>query len=122
MQTRINYYSRTFKLQVVEEVLRGVITKEEARKKYGIKGKSAILNWMRKFEVSTDAPAPDFFLQMKDIEKSEKEALLKRISELEQALGDAQLKSEVYSKMIEVAERELKISIRKKSSTKQSEN
>lgn len=66
MQTRINYYSRTFKLQVVEEVLRGVITKEEARKKYGIKGKSAILNWMCKFEVSTDAPAPDFFIQMKE--------------------------------------------------------
>lgn len=119
MQKR--YYSKTFKLQVVEEVLKGAISKEAARKKYGIRGKSAILKWMRKFEVSIHHHVPEFFLEMKDAEKTEKEALLKRIAELERALDAAQLKSEVYSKMIDVAERELKISIRKKSSTKQSE-
>lgn len=117
----MTYYSKTFKLQVVQEVLNGSLSKEEARKKYGIKAKSAVLNWMRKFEVSAHDYEPKFFTAMKDNEKTEKEALLKRISELEKALDDACLKSEVYSKMIDVAERELNISIRKKSSTKQSE-
>jgi hypothetical protein len=47
--------------------------------------------------------------------------LLKRIMELERALEDAQLRAEGYRKMIELAEKELKIPIKKKWSTKQSE-
>ena len=43
-----------------------------------------------------------------------------KIKRLERELEDAQLRAEAYSKMIDIAERELKISIRKKSNTKQS--
>jgi transposase len=44
--------------------------------------------------------------------------LQKRIKELEKQLETAQLKAEGYELMIEIAEKELKIPIRKKSDTK----
>lgn len=114
------YYSQAFKLQVVEEVLTGAITKEQARRKYGLRGKSGVLNWMRKFGVSGYKQIPDCFARMQEEEKLDKSTLEKRVKELERALEDAQLKAEGYSRMIDIAERELKISIRKKPFTKQS--
>jgi hypothetical protein len=44
--------------------------------------------------------------------------LQKRIKELERQLENAKLKAEGYELMIEIAEKELKIPIRKKSGTK----
>ena len=44
-----NSYSESFKIKVVKEVEAGVITKEQARRRYGIRGKSAVLNWCRKY-------------------------------------------------------------------------
>lgn len=41
-----------------------------------------------------------------------------RIKELERQLEDEQLRSEMYKRMIEIAERDLNIPIRKKSDTK----
>lgn len=113
-------YSQAFKLQVVEEILKGQITKEQARRKYGLRSKSGVLNWMRKFGVSGCRQMPDSFKSMKEEESTNKSDLQKRIKELERALEDARIKAEGYSRMIDIAERELKITIRKKPSTKQS--
>jgi transposase-like protein len=120
MNKEKRYYDQTFKLQVIEEVLSGQLTKEEARRKYGLGGKCAVLNWMRKFGLSEHRNLPANFEHMKEEQQADKAALLKRIKELERALEDAQLKAEGYNRMIDIAERELKIPIRKKSSTKQS--
>jgi transposase len=46
------------------------------------------------------------------------EELQKKIKELEEKLLDSQLKEEAYRRMIDIAEKELKVSIRKKSDTK----
>lgn len=119
MTRKLQHYSDVFKLQIIEEVLRGQ-SKEFIRKKHGIKGKSAILNWMRKFGVSEQTALSGYFTQMKEEQNIDSDALKKRIKELEQALEDAQIKSEVYSRMIDIAERELKVKIRKKPFTKQS--
>ena len=48
------------------------------------------------------------------------EAKEARIRELESALAKEKMRSECLEKMIEIAERELKIDIRKKSGAKQS--
>lgn len=120
MEEKKAHYSQAFKLHVVEEVLRGELTKEQARRKYGIRGKSGVLNWMRKFGVSNAKQIPVCFERMKQEETTDKAALEQRVKELERALEDAQLKAEGYSRMIDIAERALKISIRKKSSAKQS--
>ena len=120
MNRNYQYYSTVIKQQIVEEVLGGVLSKEQARSKYGIRGKSSILTWMRKFGVAGCTEIPSSFEAMKEEEKTNKSALEKRVKELERALEDAQLKAEGYSRMIDIAERELKISIRKKPFTKQS--
>jgi transposase-like protein len=120
MKSKNKYYSYGFKRIVVEEVLSGKLSKEQARKKYELGGKSAVLNWMRKFGLSEYRQMPASFEPMKEVPQTNDAALAKRIKELERALEDAQLKAEGYSRMIDIAERELKISIRKKSSTKQS--
>lgn len=113
------YLSDEFKRKVVQEVLSGSLTKQEARFKYGIKGKSAVLTWIRKFGEGIYHVESHHRPFMPEKPKNEKE-LLARIKKLEQELEDARLKAEAYAKMIEIAERDLNISIRKKSNTKQS--
>ncbi len=49
-----------------------------------------------------------------------KEELEKKVKDLEKQLSYEKMKSEVLDTMINIAEKELKISIRKKSNTKQS--
>ena len=44
--------------------------------------------------------------------------LLARIKELERQLEDEQLRSDAFNRMIDIAEKELQIPIRKKSNTK----
>jgi transposase len=110
----IIYFSDSQKRAIISEVQSGLIGKEEARRKYGIRGNSRILNWIRKFEESeSDSPIMDY-------KKSDKKELLKRIKKLERQLEDEQIRSLGYSKMIDIAEDQLKISIRKKPDTKQS--
>lgn len=52
-------------------------------------------------------------------EDSEIKALQARIKKLERELEDAQIRAEVYDKMIDIAEATFRIPIRKKSGTKQ---
>lgn len=108
-------YSESLKREVVRELKLGNISKEEARRKYDIKGHSALSKWIRKFDVK-----PTDYRKLMDYKKSDKEALIKRIRELERQLEDEQIRAEGLSKMIDIAEEQLKITIRKKSTTKQS--
>ena len=112
---RYKFYEESVKKEVVYLVQSGQISKEEASRKYGIKGHSTILRWIRKFEGS------DPNLQsIMDYNTSDKKDLIKRIKELERKLEDEQIRSFGYSKMIDIAEEQLKVPIRKKPDTKQS--
>ena len=44
-------YSFAFKQKVVKEVESGVFNKDGARRRYGIEGKTTILNWYRRYGV-----------------------------------------------------------------------
>ena len=74
--------------------------------------------WIRIF-----APSSEFETELtekgNDMDTEEKKKLEKRIKELEKALEYSNLRADAYSKMIDVAEEVLNISIRKKSGTKQ---
>jgi transposase len=108
-------YSESLKREVVRELKLGNLSKKEARRKYEIKGHSALLKWIRKFDdKATDNQ------KLMDYKKSDKDALIKRIKELERQLEDEQIRAEGLPKMIDIAEEQLKITIRKKSTTKQS--
>jgi hypothetical protein len=112
-------YSDSFKLGVVMSVANGYLTKEQARVIYHIGGNSSILEWMRKFgychEPVTDTPMAD------SRDRSDPEQLKKKIQQLERQLKNERIRSEFYQTMIDVAERELGISIRKKSDTNPSD-
>jgi transposase-like protein len=111
-------YTIAFKRKVIQEVLSGV-PKETLRLKYNIRGKSSILNWMRKLGYAEPAPEPEEVLVMAAEQDSLTPAeLQKKIKQLERALEDEKLRSEGYRRMIDKAEEQLKINIRKKSGTK----
>ena len=112
---RKHHYSDAFKLSVVKEVLVGHISKEEARRQYGIKGNSAVLNWIRNFDIlqthemkSTSSEHQD---QIKKLEAENKR--------LQQELELERLRVLALNVMIDLAEEQLKVPIRKKAGAKQ---
>ena len=115
------YYSEEFKWRVVQEVLKGKFTKEEARKVYGIKSNCAILYWMRQFSGIEDYRSggkplleKSTIAVMKQLNKNEQ-----RIKELEEELKRERLRADLWQKMVELAEDQLDIDIRKKFGAKQ---
>jgi len=114
------YFTNALKLRIVQEVLSGSISQTAARSKYGIKGHSAILKWMRKFGYTGDSYQTTEVMKSKELSDDPADLKL-RIKELEKALKNAKLSSEAYSTMIDIAEQEFKIPIRKKFVTKQSD-
>ena len=126
MDKKIQAFSESFKQSVVDQVNRGLLSKEEARRRYGIKAKSGILTWQRNFHkygrCSLNLPVDTILLKLKKtsvpVASSCEASLLTRIKQLERQLEDEQLRSEGYSRMIDFAEKELNVPIRKKSNTK----
>jgi transposase-like protein len=112
-------YSDSFKLGIVMRIANGQIGKEQARVKYNIGGNSTILEWMRKFGYCSNPDSQEPMAESHD--KSDPEQLTKKVRQLEKQLQNERIRSEFYQTMIEVAERELGISIRKKSDTNPSD-
>ena len=123
------FYSDEFKKKVITEYLESDLTKREILDNYGIKANSAIQEWMRKFGITDLYAKKDYIglpntnrLKKKKPDASEVElenyALNKRVKELEKLLQEEKLRSEMYSRVIEIAEKDLKLNIRKKSNTK----
>ena len=114
----VNYYSDEFKKGIVDEVLKGVLSKEEARCKYGIKGSSAVLNWIRKFDESKKR-AMKTKRKLGNSGKSQEE-LEAENQRLKHELEMEQLRTMALNVMIDIAEDQFKIPIRKKPGAKQS--
>jgi transposase len=107
-------HSESFKKQVVREFESGGMNKCQITKKYGIKGKSGLLDWCRKYgKFAYRTPAQNG-RPLKDPQK--------RIKDLEKKLKAAELKLKVYDKLIEVTNRELDADIIKKIEARLSEN
>lgn len=117
--------------EMIELYLTGQYTKAEIWFKYtGSHGEHGnILKWMRRLGYETEfivrqrQQLPILAKQAsktlkKDSNYTNPEKLRRRIAELEKQLEDARIKAEGYQLMIEIAEKELKIPIRKKSDTK----
>jgi hypothetical protein len=117
---------------MIKEYLTGNYTKVELWQKYTghAEEHGELLRWMRTLgyisnEKSDERNNKFIFSRQQaayplNKEKHDKDpvALQRRINELEKQLETAQLKAEGYALMIEIAEKELKIPIRKKSGTK----
>jgi transposase-like protein len=116
------YLSDDTKRKIVSEVLSGKFTKEEARRFYGIKNKSAILGWMRIFAGGSGREANlDPIPLLKDMsEHSDNTAKLEaRIEQLEEELEISKLKGKAYQIMVEIAKEDYGINLEKKRGAKQ---
>ena len=122
-------YSYAFKLQVVDEIERGELSPSQAKKKYGIQARATISNWLKKFgrldrsyEVKTKKmKSPQQKLLELELEQALKFEKRKNKS-LEKQIERSEKKALFFDMMIDVAEEEFKISIRKKSLSNQSIN
>ena len=114
-------YSNSFKRMVVEEYLATQSTKKGLMQKYGILYSSAISEWLRQFGLSDKVQPirPRFVLppiipDTMPPKDANVEELMKKIKLLERQVEDEKLRAEAYLRMIEYAEKELRISIKKK--------
>jgi hypothetical protein len=117
---------------MIKEYLTGNYTKVELWQKYTghTEEHGELLRWMRALGYISNEKSDErnnkYIIWRQQAaytlnkEKHDKDpvALERRINELEKQLETAQLKAEGYALMIEIAEKELKIPIRKKSGTK----
>lgn len=110
-------YSDSFKLKVVDEIEKGKLTLSEARKLYGISGCATIQQWIRKFG-KLHLLSKVVRIEMKD-EVSKLKQLEKQKKELESALAQAHLKILAYESLIEVAEKNLGVELKKNLGQKQ---
>jgi len=118
--------------QMVQEVLTTGAKKIDVWRKYTGQEEEhgQLLQWMRKFGYVTQEPRSFRFVtnsfdmkKAKTIKHNSEESfetyqLKKRIEELELQVKEAQLKAIAFSTMVDIAEKEFKISIRKKYNTK----
>lgn len=121
MKIKVNRFTDEFKLQVVHEYLDTYASQPELMKKYNIRGSNCITNWIRKFGLK--APSQEQVAlertMAKQIDKTSYERELEsKVQKLEQQLEHEQLCTLALNTMIDIAERDLKISIRKKAGAK----
>lgn len=111
-----NRYSNEFKHAVITDFLTGNLTRRAVEKKYKI-GNSRLTYWLRDKGYFINPPVQSLFLSIMPkspkLNKTEEE-----ITILKKELEDAILLAESYRQMIDLAEKELKVSIKKKFNTK----
>ena len=124
-RTPNRHYSWELKREIIEEYLYTGASKASLLRKHDIRFGGAFQLWMRQLGYEDIVVKKPYFEDLSRIElkkifadKSgpaggQQEALKKRIAELERQLEDEKLRSAAYNMMIDIAERELKISIRK---------
>ncbi len=117
-------YSMSFKLQVVSEIENGELSITGSLRKYGIQSHGTVLNWCRKFGSldreyqvrSTMTKTPE----QRILELEQKVRLLeKQKKTLEKQVEHSDEKAIFFDMMIDIAEKEFKIPIRKKHLPKQ---
>lgn len=131
------YFTLEEKHKIIQELIATQCTKVEIWEKYTGEEEEhgQLLRWMRQLGYNTGiktrrpnivsnlypmAPKktkPDKSVNTSD-ESFENLQLKKRIAELEKQLKDAELKAIAFSTMVDIAEKEFKIPIRKKLNTK----
>jgi transposase len=98
-------YSLAFKLQVVNDVEKGLLTWKQSQAKYGIQGRSTVLVWLRKHGT---------------LDWTSKTPMKKKapprtyISELEKKIKRLEAEKEILNRAIDIADEILDTEIRKK--------
>jgi transposase-like protein len=118
-------YSVSFKLSVVKEIESGLLSTTGAKRKYGIQARSTIVNWLRKYGTfDWENQTPSNMPKTQEQRLMELEAKVKLLEKqkalLEHQVERADKKVIIFDMMIDLAEKEYNISIRKNSLPEQS--
>lgn len=122
-----NTYSVELKKRVVFQILSGEKRKIEVMQEHGITSWTVLDRWMERYGHGILTEHKELLSQMGTRKKTKKapsppddqqDKLREEVAQLQKALKAAELRAEAYSMMIDIAERELKVAIRKKSGTK----
>ena len=118
---------------IIKEYLRSGVSKDEIWRKYtGKADHGCLIRWMRNlgYLTSNQQLKPKLAVNIDEMGKKarvvaevkkddfELQQMKKRVAELEKQLKDAELKAIAFSTMVDIAEQEFKIPIRKKFNTK----
>ncbi len=103
-------FSDAFKKKVVKDIESGKVSVTNASREFNV-SYQAIYGWLRKFS-PTLYPTTTIVVQM-DSEQYKSKELEKKIAELEAALGRKQMELDFLNKMIEIADKDLGIDIKK---------
>ena len=105
-------YSQAFKQQVVNEIESGILTIDQAQKRYGIGSNSTIRNWLKQLGKN------HLIAQQVRIETPDEVNQLKQLAsdkqQLESALAHAHLKIAALESQLSEAEKQFGIEIKKK--------
>ncbi len=130
------YFTESEKHQIIQELISTGSTKQSIWQKYTGQEEEhgSLLRWMRKlgYDDKVIRRRPNFATNQFVMPKEKKSGKLidtssdsfenlqlkKRIRELESQLKDAEMKAIAFSTMVDIAEKEFKIPIRKKFNTK----
>lgn len=113
-------YSLSFKLQVVQEIEQGLLTRNQAMDNYGIQARTTIRTWLKKYgsfdhEYSTNrtmSKTPE----QRILELEQQVKLLEKQKARAEYIADrADRKAILFDMMIDIAEEQFNIPIRKKS-------
>ena len=113
-------FTEAFKRHVVGEVEARRISQSEASRRYGILGHSTILKWCRKYGKLAKYRGKGKGLTRMNEKDLELLRLQNENKALRQELEDVRFKNVVVETLVDVAERELGIPIRKKYGAKRS--
>jgi len=125
-------FTITERHHIIQEMLSSQCTKREIWKKYTGQSEEHgnILKWMRQLDYNVHSNRSFNFDENKSLMPNKKRTLQieeesfeilqlkKRVLELENQLKDAEMKAIAFSTMVDIAEKEFNIPIRKKLSTK----
>ena len=132
MEKGINYlkrtqrdYSLSLKLQIVQQIERSNVSISQARKDYGIQSRSTVVSWLRKYgNFDWENQTPSHMPKTPEQRIMELEAKVKLLEKqktfLEQQAFVSDKKAILFDMMIDLAEKEYQIDIRKNSPPEQS--
>ena len=116
-ERRNRTFSEEFRRKKVGEIERCVTSVSEVSREYQVT-RTAIYKWMRQYSPMKKKQVRLVLESLSDTRKIE--ALKEKVKDLEQAVGQKQIQIDFFDKMIELAEEEYGIDIKKKCTTKPS--
>ena len=116
-ERQIRYFSEDFKRKKVSEIERNLSRVSDISKEYQVT-RSAVYKWIYKYSSMRKKSVKQVVEAKSDSQKIA--ALRAQVKELERIIGEKQVKLDFQEKMIEIAESEYKVDIKKKFSGKHS--